>query len=261
MVQTPPRLPVAYELTTLDRVDSVMEEAARRAERGAGEGTVIWASEQSDALTRRGKSWYSPAGNLHCAIIVEPEYDNVIAEQLLYVAAISAGTAVADLLTPMTGLRYRWPNHIYINDLKSGMLQLRAPSDDSERYRWLAIGVNVNVSEHPPNPEPERFNSIHASGARDVEVGVLLETYCRHFLAFINRWADEGFDAARKAWVQRADGLGGPFAREVGGQRVEGILREPDALGRGLVEQADGSLRTLGLGEYFGLGQARVRAG
>lgn len=255
MDQNQPRLPVAYELITLDRVDSVLEEAARRAGQGAGEGTVIWSREQSDAVTRRGKTWYSPAGNLHCAVIIEPEYDNTTAEQLLYVAAISAGTAIADLLTPMTGLRYRWPNHIYINDLKSGMLQLRAARENTERYRWLAIGLNVNVAGHPPNPEPERFNSMHASGTEDVTAGALLEVYCRHFLSWINRWADEGFAPARKAWVQRADGLGEDIVRQVGAETVEGILREPDSEGRGVIEQADGTGRTVSIGEYFDLGQ------
>lgn len=255
MDQNQPRLPVAYELITLDRVDSVLEEAARRAGQGAGEGTVIWSREQSDAVTRRGKTWYSPAGNLHCAVIIEPEYDNTTAEQLLYVAAISAGTAIADLLTPMTGLRYRWPNHIYINDLKSGMLQLRAARENTERYRWLAIGLNVNVTGHPPNPEPERFNSMRASGTEDVTAGALLEVYCRHFLSWINRWADEGFASARKAWVQRADGFGEDFVRQVGAETVEGILREPDPEGRGVIEQADGTGRTVSIGEYFDLGQ------
>jgi len=255
MDQDQPRLPLAYELTTLDQVDSVLEEAARRADRGAGEGTVIWTREQSNAVTRRGKTWYSPAGNLHCAVIVEPEYDNATAEQLLYVAAISAGTAIADLVMPMTGLRYRWPNHIYINDLKSGMLQLRTSRENAGRYPWLAIGLNVNVAGHPPNPEPERFNSIHASGTQDVTAGALLEAYCRHFLSWINRWADEGFAPTRKTWVQRADGIGEDVVLHVGDKVVKGVLREPDAGGRGVVEQADGTTSTVSIGEYFDLGQ------
>ena len=253
MDQDRPKLPVAYELIELDKVDSVIEEAARRANQGAGEGTVVWAHEQSDALTRRGKSWYSPRGNLHCAIIVEPDYDNATAEQLLYVAAISAGTAIADLLEPMTGLRYRWPNHIYINELKSGMLQLRADDQAAERYRWLAIGLNVNVTEHPPNPEPECFNSMRASGTPDVLTGALLEIYCRHFLSWINRWADEGFAPVSKTWVQRADGIGEPVVLRVNGEEFEGTLSGPDAQGRGIVKLANGDERVVSIGEYFAL--------
>ncbi|MDX1512787.1 MAG: biotin--[acetyl-CoA-carboxylase] ligase [Gammaproteobacteria bacterium] len=253
--QDRPRLPVAYELVELGRVDSVMEEAARRAGEGAGEGTLIWATEQTDAVTRRGKRWHSPAGNLHCALIIEPDYDRVTAEQLIYVAAVSAGTALADLLEPMTGLRYRWPNHIFINDLKSGVVELRA-EDDPDGYRWLVIGLSVNVAEHPPNPEPERFNSVHASGSPDVSVSVLLETYARHFLSWINRWADEGFGPVKKAWTMRADGIGASIALHLDRGQVEGVLREPDDQGRGVVESADGKKTFIGIGEYFSLGDA-----
>lgn len=254
MNQERPELPVAYELIELDSTDSVMEEAVRRADQGAGEGTVIWAREQTNAVSRRGNAWYSPCGNLHCAIIVEPDYDNTTAEQLLYVAAVSAGTAIADLLEPMIGLRYRWPNHIYINELKSSMLQLGASHEPRERYPWLAIGLHVNVAEHPPNPEPECFNSMHASGTPGARVEVLLETYCRHFLSWINLWADEGFAPVSKAWVQRTDGIGEDVVLHIDGSELAGILREPDSQGRGIVEMPDGSRRIVRLSEYFSLG-------
>lgn len=251
MEQDAPRPPPVYELIVLDRVDSVIEEAARRADGGAGEGTLLWARAQDDATTRRGKRWESPEGNLHCALIIQPDYDNVTAEQLLYVAAISAGTAIADVLEPMTGLRYRWPNHIFINDLKSGALQFRAPATSAERYPWVAIGLNLNVAHHPPNPEPERFNSIHASGTPTAQLAELLEIYSRHFLAWINRWADEGFAPVRKTWVQRADGLNEQVVVRLSDEEITGVLREPDNEGRGVIEMPDGSFRSIGIGEYF----------
>ena len=39
-------LPTAYNLVTLDTVDSVVEEAKRRAADGADEGLLVWAREQ-----------------------------------------------------------------------------------------------------------------------------------------------------------------------------------------------------------------------
>ena len=54
-----PQLPVQFELVQLARVDSVMQEAARRARDGADEGTIVWATEQTEARTRHGARWYS----------------------------------------------------------------------------------------------------------------------------------------------------------------------------------------------------------
>ena len=47
-----PSLPGPYELCILPEVDSVLAEAVRRAQAGAEEGTLLWASSQRDARTR-----------------------------------------------------------------------------------------------------------------------------------------------------------------------------------------------------------------
>ncbi len=254
-----PAVPAAYELVVLDRVDDVIDEAVRRAGRGAGEGTLIWARQQTSARTASGKEWYAPAGNLHCALIIEPEYDNVSALQLQYVATVSIGTAIADAVLAMTGLRWRWPGEIFINDLKSGMVRLWLPAGSADPYPWLVLGVSVNVAEHPPNPEPERFNSIRASGTPDATVEGLLESFSRHFLSWINRWAEEGFAPVRKAWMLRADGIGEGLRLDLGAETLSGKLQGLNDLGEVELELDDGSRRFLSLGDYFRLGQT-VRA-
>ena len=44
----------------------------------------------------------------------------------------------------------------------------------------------------------------------------LLETFGRHFLAWINRWQAEGVEPVQKAWLSRATGLGKPVEVRVG---------------------------------------------
>lgn len=249
-----PAVPAAYELVFLDSVDSVVAEAVRRARKGAGEGTLIWAGEQSEARTATGKSWYAPPGNLHCALIIQPDYDNVTAQQLFYLATVSAGAAIADLVLAMTGLRWRWPDEILINNLKSGMVQLSVPGDHADPYPWLVLGLSINVAEHPPNPEPERFNSIHDSGTPEVTVEALLEGFSRHFLAWINRWAEEGFEAARKAWTLRADGIGEPVTLLLGGEGLSGRMTGINRRGEAELELDDGTLQAVSVADYFSPG-------
>ena len=77
-----PKLPPHYELIPVGDVDSVVAEAARRAAEGAGEGTLVWATEQTDALTRGGHRWFSPPGNMYCALVLRPEFSNERSGQL-----------------------------------------------------------------------------------------------------------------------------------------------------------------------------------
>ena len=67
-----PNLPSAYNLITLDCVDSTNTEAKRRAllgEQITPDGTLIWAKEQTEGYGRQKKSWFSPPGNLYFSLI------------------------------------------------------------------------------------------------------------------------------------------------------------------------------------------------
>ena len=248
-----PQLPPHYELLQLDHVDGVMQEAARRAREGAEEGTLVWALEQGDARTRRGHRWYSPPGNLYCALILRPDFPNQQCGQLAYVAALAAGSALAGLLSPMTGLRYRWPGELLINDLRAGEIMLAASGAGSDPYQWLAIGVMINVEQHPPNPEPEEFNSVHASGAPEVTVVEVLDGFAAHFLHWINRWAEDGFEPVARQWQLRADGIGEELQLCIGDEELCGRFVEVDAQGKLLMLTSAQVERRISVNEYFAL--------
>lgn len=247
-------LPHQYELVILDRVDDVTREAARRAADGAEEGTFVVAVEQSDARTRHGAPWFSPAGNVHCAIVLRPDFPNARAGQLVYVGGVSAGAALAGLLSPMTGLRYRWPNRILLNELDAGRIVLAGPGLDRDPMPWLVLGLMVNVAHHPENPEPEAYNSVHASGSREVGVEALIEDFARHFLASINRWDEEGFEPIGRAWTARATGFGhsselaGPDAPALSPSRME-----LDSSGALRITEGDGKERVMSVLGHFGI--------
>ena len=247
-------LPHQYEPVVLDRVDDVVREAVRRAEEGADEGTFVVAREQSEARTRSGAPWFSPAGNAHCAILLRPDFPNAKAGQLVYVAGVSAGAALAGLLSPMTGLRYRWPNRILLNELDAGRIVLAAPGLAPDPMPWLVVGLMMNVAHHPENPEPEAYNSVHASGSPEVGAEAVIEDFARHFLASINRWANEGFEPIARAWSARALGFDGGWEldapREPPPARPR---RELDAEGTLRITGEDGAPRILPILDYFGI--------
>jgi BirA family biotin operon repressor/biotin-[acetyl-CoA-carboxylase] ligase len=136
------------------------------------------------------------------------------------------------------------------------MVQLSVPGDQADPYPWVVLGLSLNVAEHPPNPEPERFNSIHDSGTPEVSVEALLEGFSRHFLAWINRWAEEGFEPARKAWALRADGIDEPVTLILGGDKLTGRMKGINDRGEAVLERDDGTMRVISVAEYFGLGEA-----
>jgi len=251
-----PVLPSAYELVMVDEVDSVLGEAARRAEAGADEGTLVWARKQTGARTRC-HPWHAPAGNLHCAIIIRPDFDNQRSQQLCAVASLAAGSAIAEVVAPMTGMGLRWPGDLLVNELLAGQVQLAAADGSAERWPWLAIGVSVNVAHHPPNPEPEEFNSIHDSGeSKDVTTIEVLELFTRHFLRWVNIWADDGFKPIRNEWALRARDIGCARALHFEHGHYMGICRGLGENGELLLDNGAAQPVTVSIAEYFALPMA-----
>ena len=253
--EKPPRLPPQFELVPLGRTPSVVAAALAKAREGVGEGTLVWAREQTSAGTRCGKAWIGYAGNLHCALIIEPDYPNEESWQLAYVNTLAVGSAMAEMVSPMTGLRFRWPNRLLVNDLLAARLDLAATDPGRDPYPALVLGASVNVAMHPPQPEPEEYNSIHASGAHEITVVDLLEAYASHFLSWSSRWADDGFEPIRRAWRIRADGLGSDAEIRLIDGPVEGRIDDVDERGALGLDTASGR-RTITIGEYFGLDTA-----
>jgi len=243
-----PELPVAYDLVMLDRTDSVLEEAKRRAALGADEGLVVWAREQTAAQDHRGRAWPSPAGNLHCAILLRPDYPAKVGAQLAFVSAVSAGAAIAEVAPPMTDLKYRWPNEVLVNGATAAMVRLAWDAGDPPV--WLVVALYVNVI-HYPDAAGLTATSLRAEAIDEATGASLLQAYARHFLAWVNRWGDDGFEPIRKAWLQRADGLTRPIRVELASGVLEGRFLDVDPDGSLVIEEPAGSQRLVPMAEVF----------
>lgn len=246
-------LPSLYELIELQSVDSVVTEARRRAENGAEEGTLIWAHEQTDAHGRLGKSWYSPFGNLYCAIILQPEFPAEQALQISYIAAISMGTALGSLLSPLVTLRYRWPNDIVLNDDKAVGIVIDAPAPIDDRLPWMSAGIAVNIAAYPNDPNPGAVSVHEAEGNAAIGVTDVLEEYSKQFLHWINRWAEHGFEPVLRAWQQRTNGVGEDISIDLKNELVTGTFTHVETDGSIAIKQSDGRVRNITLRTFYDL--------
>ncbi|HYD04356.1 MAG TPA: biotin--[acetyl-CoA-carboxylase] ligase, partial [Reyranella sp.] len=106
-----PVLPDGWTLVALQSVGSTNDEAARLAEAGAAEGTVVWAREQTGGRGRRGRVWASPVGNLYTSTIVRPQCQAPRAAELGFASAL----AVTDIVPAGRDVRVKWPNDVLVD--------------------------------------------------------------------------------------------------------------------------------------------------
>jgi len=130
------------------RLTSTMDVARREAQRGAAEGTVVIADEQTMGKGRLKRAWLSPKGSIALSIILYPG--------VFYLPSLImlASLAVVHSIETITGLelQIKWPNDILINDKKvCGILIESDVRGDTVFYAIIGIGINVNfrLSDFP----------------------------------------------------------------------------------------------------------------
>ncbi len=244
------RLPPVYELVVLDKADSALAQAARLAAEGADEGTLVWAKSQQEGLGRSGNYWMSGYRNLHCALILRPEESVVRCCQLSLVATICAAMSISDQAEPMAELRYRWPNDVLLNRGKVAGVTLRGMLGADGAVDWLVVGLNVNAFDHPGS-KGFAAASMRGEGFEEHDRSRLLEVYSREFVSWANRWADEGFEPVRRAWLIRGNLTELEQCYRVGDETVRGKLIDLDGEGNLTLTVADGPQQTIGLADYY----------
>ena len=195
-------LPVAYKLIEFDSLNCIKSKAAALALDGAEEGTLLWAKEQHNGTGRPDSSWYSKPDDLHCAIILRPDFAFELYAELLLVGTISMGNALATHLSPMTALGYVWPNKITIATHTIANIWVEYDQKDPA---WLSISCSANILNTPDDLSIPAISVLEAEGSTDLRSGVLLESFARQFITLINQWSEEGMASIVNKWKLRAD--------------------------------------------------------
>jgi len=137
-------------------VDSTNKQARILASEGYPEGTVVVAEMQTEGRGRRGRNWYSPAGQgMYMSLILRPHIPLKEISRISLMIAV----AVAETLQEELGLpaRIKWPNDILINNRKiAGILSEAITDMDGIEYIVIGIGLNIN---NPYSDFPDDFRT------------------------------------------------------------------------------------------------------
>jgi BirA family transcriptional regulator, biotin operon repressor / biotin---[acetyl-CoA-carboxylase] ligase len=233
-VTSAPVLPDGWTVVALHSVGSTNDEAARLAEVGAPEGTVVWAREQTGGRGRRGRSWASPVGNLYTSTIVRPDCPAARATELGFVAAL----AVADMVPPDRELRLKWPNDVLVGGGKvAGILPESSIGADG-RAEHVILGIGVNVGFAPSLPEM-RYPGACLGGTVEMALGTLAAALARR----LAQWRRDGFEPVRAEWLAKAGPLGLEVDVKLGDELVRGRFAGMDREGALLLDTVSGPRR------------------
>ncbi len=127
-------------------VSSTNDVLKAEAERGAPEGTVLIAEEQTAGKGRLGRRFLSPPGTgLYLSILLRPQFS---AEQSLFITT-AAAVAVAQAIEEVADVeaKIKWVNDVYIGGKKvCGILTEASVDFESGGLHWAVLGIGINIA-------------------------------------------------------------------------------------------------------------------
>ncbi len=126
--------------------------------KGAPEGTVVIAEEQTSGKGRSQRLWYSPCGKgLYLSVLLHPMQPEI---SLL---TLTAGLAVAEALWNVWGVRIclKWPNDLLWEGKKLGGI-LSESSFIGNQLNHVVVGIGININ-HSKEDFPESIRETAVS--------------------------------------------------------------------------------------------------
>ena len=238
---------IGHTVVCFESVDSTNTAAARMADAGAREGTIVVAARQMAGRGRKGRSWFSsPAGSLVFSVILRPARSG---ETLTALLALSALETLDGLCG---GASIKWPNDIWIGGRKIAGILAESKGDSVV----LGMGIDVNDEEgsFPPDLR-ETAVSLRMITGRVFDRGELLAGVLRNLDRAYEIWERDGFGPMAFEMERRMLWTGMPVMLDAGGKTVEGVLTGINADGylrlerdgaEGVYSSGDLSLRPCG---------------
>jgi BirA family transcriptional regulator, biotin operon repressor / biotin---[acetyl-CoA-carboxylase] ligase len=241
--------PPFFHLIALAECGSTNDEAKLLAQKGVGEGAMIWTAKQTAGRGRRGRQWSAPDGNLACSLILRPDLSIKRAALISFVAALAMAETIAAMIPGRPSLK--WPNDILVDGKKVSGILLEAEAKPEGTVDWLVVGVGLNLA-HFPADTPYPSASLAALGAKpdDLDPFKALVIYCRRFWDWYQRFLVRGFDPVRAGWMNAAYGLRHPLTVRLAAETIQGTMLGIDETGCLRVDMG-GMERLISAGDVF----------
>jgi BirA family transcriptional regulator, biotin operon repressor / biotin---[acetyl-CoA-carboxylase] ligase len=137
-------------------LDSTNREAFDLARKGAPNGTLVYAEEQTDGKGRKGRTWFSQSrAGLFFSLILRPGQARRWWPLLTHVACVSLIEALKALsesaaIPQPLNIDLKWPNDVLLDGKKcAGILLEALPLEGKNSAAIVGVGINVHSGSVP----------------------------------------------------------------------------------------------------------------
>lgn len=230
-------------------IDSTNLEAYRLALKGAPEGTVVIAEEQTKGKGRINRSWQSPPkGNFYGSFILRPEMPPKNVPTLTLVS----GVAVAELLSSFCPAEIKWPNDILVKGKKiCGILTECKTTASKVDFVIIGIGINVNMTYVDlPDEIKSTATSLIMETGQEIDLVKLTEKLANGLGKWYKVFVYQGFERIKGEWERYAK-TSGKIRATYGKDTLRGNIIGIDNDGCLIIQNDKGEIHRLTAGDIL----------
>ena len=210
-------------LRHFDIVSSTNDLARDWCERGAPDGAVVFAEEQTAGRGRMDRKWFSEREkNLTLSVVIRNRFPAELLNLAVVGTAVAVSSAITDLYSVETSIK--WPNDVLIEGKKCCGILFETDSSNAESLNIIAgIGVNVNQLQFDANymtPPTSIASELGHAISREMLLCDIL-AYIENELAILSSEAS----GVHLRYQQHLSGIGEvvTFQKHQGAETVTGI--------------------------------------
>lgn len=233
---------IGHNIYAHDTVVSTQSLAHEAASKGAPEGTIVLAEQQTGGKGRLGRAWHSPKGSgIWMSLIIRPEIPLPKTPQMTLLTAVAVAKTIRE--TADVPVMIKWPNDIFIGDKKvCGILTELNAESDRVNYLVIGIGTNVNSVESDfPAELLEVATSLRIASGKPIKRALFIQTFCRVFEEEYDHYLQHGFQRVKQEWEANSYSIGRQVTVRTIHSSLEGRAVGLDPEGVLIVEDAEGN--------------------
>jgi BirA family transcriptional regulator, biotin operon repressor / biotin---[acetyl-CoA-carboxylase] ligase len=240
---------IGHEIVYFENIDSTNKEAKNLADKGAVEGTLVIAEEQTKGRGRLSRNWMStPYESILMSLIFRPD----LPLSKIFTLTMIASVAIVKAIKKTTGLktRIKWPNDIYFNNKKlAGILTELNVKGNTINYAIVGIGLNVNFDPDKYPEIKEIATSLYKETGKSVSRNELLQTILIEIGREYSLLKNGKINKIRKQWNKNSLVIGKPVIVFSEGYSEEGIAESIAEDGSLILLKKDGDKKNILCGD------------
>ncbi len=240
-------------IVCMNQTESTNVLARVMVEGGLGEGLIAVADLQTQGRGRHDRKWHSPLGGLYFSIVLRPRIADETAPLLGFLTACAIATEIREVIGLEVSLK--WPNDILVGDRKLGGILSETISTNGNLLAVIGIGINQNMKrEDLPAELQDNTTTILSEIGRETSRENLISAIISGIDSRLGRVeSDSSFSSILDEWVGHCSTIGRSVCVRDGSEIIEGLAIGIGPDGSLEVEDSDGQLKRILIGDIFHL--------